>query len=152
MSDWDEAQLAEIIDTQKKTVSDEKKKNPRKPLTSCLIYLDDWSDRPEYLHRSGGLITSLYLRNRHLGLSCWTGSQTMTSVSLTCRINFRWLLIWRLRSSKELDCVLHELTALYDVDTLNQMYEMAIGDAEYLFSCGYDTAAETGHVLDPSDW
>ena len=55
----------------------------------------------------------------------------MTSVSLTCRINFRWLLIWRLRSSKELDCVLHELTALYDVDTLNQMYEMAIGDADY---------------------
>ena len=133
MSEWDEATLAEIIDTQKKTVAEVKKRNQKEPLTSCLIYLDDWSDRPEYLHRSGGLITSLYLRNRHLGLSCWTGSQKMKSVSLTCRINFRWLLIWRLRSSKELETVLQEVSALYSVDMLNQMYDMAIGDADYSF-------------------
>ena len=57
----------------------------------------------------------------------------MMSVSLTCRINFRWMLIWRLRSQKELDCVLHEMSAIYDVDTLTQMYEMAIGDADYSF-------------------
>ena len=132
VSEWDEAKLTEIIEKQKKTVGDEKKANQKKPLTSCLIYLDDWSDRPEYLHRSSGLITMLYLRNRHLGLSCWTGSQKMTSVSLTCRINFRWLLVWRLRSHKEMECVLHELSALYDTDVLLQMYNLATAD-DYSF-------------------
>ena len=37
VSEWDEAKLAETIDTQKKTVAEEKKRNQKKPLTSCLI-------------------------------------------------------------------------------------------------------------------
>ena len=130
-------------------MAEEKKRNQTKPLTSCLILLDDWSDRPEYLHRSGGLIKSMYLRNRHLGLNCWTGSQKMRSVSLTCRINFRWLLIWCLRWNKELDTVLQELSALYSVETFNHMYKLAIGDADYSFLYVDMAQWQKEDVLDP---
>ena len=77
------------------------------------------------------MTVSLFIRNRHYGLSCIVLSQKMTSVSLTCRTNFRWMCIWRLRSAAELECVFSELSALYPIQTLRQLYEIAINDQDF---------------------
>ena len=41
--------------------------------------------------------------------------------------------MWRLRSYKEMECILHELSALYPVSTLLEMYEMAVNDQDFSF-------------------
>ena len=43
-------------------------------------------------------------------------------VSLICRTNYCWMLIWRLRSAKERDQILEELDALMDRKVLLQLY------------------------------
>ncbi len=127
--DWDLAKLNEIIDEQRRVTAEEKLRNQKTPLTSCLLYLDDWTDRPDCM--KAGIITQLFCRNRHYGLSVWVHSQKCTSLSLTCRVNNRWMLIWRLRSQKEIDTVLEEMSALNPVGVLREMYETAVGDAPY---------------------
>jgi len=130
VEEWDEAKLQEIISLQRKT-SEEEKRSFRQPLTQTCIVLDDWSDRPDIMHKVGGLLVSLFVRNRHYGLSCFVLSQKMTSVSLTCRTNFRWMLIWRLRSAAEMECVFSELSALYPIPVLREFYEIAINDQDF---------------------
>jgi hypothetical protein len=131
VAEWDLAKLNEIIEEQRRITAEEKLRNQKTPLTSCLLYLDDWTDRPDCM--KAGIITQLFCRNRHYGLSVWVHSQKCTSLSLTCRVNNRWMLIWRLRSQKEVDTVLEELSALYPVNVLREMYEMAVGDQPYSF-------------------
>ena len=41
------------------------------------------------------------------------------------RTNLCWLLVWRLRNSKELMGILEELDALHDRKTLMAMYQLA---------------------------
>jgi hypothetical protein len=131
VAEWDVGKLNQIIDEQRRATEEEKLRNQKTPLTSCLLILDDWADHPEYM--KSGIITQLFVRNRHYGLTVWVLSQKMTAVSLTCRVNFRWILVWRLRSHKEMECVLHELSAIHPVKTLLEMYNMAVSDAPYSF-------------------
>ncbi len=50
------------------------------------------------------------------------------------RVNTRFMCIWRLRNKKELyDGVLYELSALYPIQVLNEMYETAIQDEDFSF-------------------
>ncbi len=50
------------------------------------------------------------------------------------RKNFRFMLVWRLRNKKELlDGLLYELSALFPLPVLFEMYEAAINDEEYSF-------------------
>ena len=45
-----------------------------------------------------------------------------------------FMCIWRLRNKKELyDGVLYELSALYPIQVLNEMYETAINDEDFSF-------------------
>ena len=44
------------------------------------------------------------------------------------RVNFRFVLCWRLRNAKEIQALMEELSAIYPVKTLHQMYEAAIGE------------------------
>jgi len=131
VAEWDLKKLHEIIDEQRKVTEEEKLNNKKKPLTSCLLCIDDYSDRPEYM--KSGIITQLFVRNRHYGLTVFCLSQKMTSISVTCRVNFRWVIVWRLRSHKEMECILHELSAIYPVQTLLEMYDMAVNDEDYSF-------------------
>ena len=92
VDEWDEKKLHEIVQKQREESEMEKRRgDTARPLTSTCIVLDDWSDRPDLMHKQGGLLVSLFIRNRHYGLSCIVLSQKMTSVSLTCRTNFRWM-------------------------------------------------------------
>ena len=60
------------------------------------------------------------------------GSSVLTQknrvVSLICRTNYCWMLIWRLRSAKERDQILEELDALLDRRTLLKLYETATSE------------------------
>ena len=43
------------------------------------------------------------------------------------------MLVWRLRNQKEILALMEELSAMYDMRTLYQMYEMAISDEDHSF-------------------
>jgi hypothetical protein len=131
IAEWDIKKLNEIIDEQRKVTEEEKLRNEKKPLTSCLVIMDDWADHPEYM--KGGIITQLFVRNRHYGLSVVCLSQKWTAIGLTCRVNYRWILVWRLRSHKEMEAIFEELSALHPIKVLREMYEMAISDEDYSF-------------------
>ena len=91
--------------------------------------MDDFADAGEKVMRnSTNILTSLFACGRHLGCACWLLTQKLRVVSLICRTNFCWMLIWRLRNSKELISILGELDALRDRRALMQMYQMATAD------------------------
>ena len=93
----------------------------------CLV--DDFADAGEkVMHSSTNILTSLFVRGRHLGCACWLLTQKLRVVSLICRTNFCWMLVWRLRNSKELMSILEELDALHDRRVLMQMYQLATQD------------------------
>ena len=94
-----------------------------------LVLVDDFADAGEKVTRnSTNILTSLFVRGRHLGCACWLLTPKLRVVSLICRTNFCWMLIWRLRNSKELISILDELDALHDRRVLMQMYQLATAD------------------------
>ncbi len=90
-----------------------------------MIVVDDFADDSRLL-KSNGVLASLFTRGRHQGISCWVLSQKLNAVSLIARVNFRWLIVFRLGNLKELlDGVIHELSAITDPKTWRQMYTQA---------------------------
>ena len=63
-----------------------------------------------------------------MGCACWLLTQKLRVVSLICRTNFCWMLVWRLRNNKELQTIIEELDALMDKRLLLQMYNMATAE------------------------
>ena len=126
-SEWDEDALITIMSRQAKMtkhMKDNRKKYGGRLLSTCIV-IDDFADDSR-LHKAHGILASIFTRGRHMGVSCWVLSQKLTAVSLVARVNFRWILCWRLRNLKELlDGILHELSALYDITTLRKMYNQA---------------------------
>ena len=124
---WDEDALHQIMTKQAKMIKhmkDNRKKYGGNLLAVCII-LDDLADDPR-LHKPHGVLASIMTRGRHQGVSAWILSQKLSAMSLISRVNFRWMVVFKLRNMKELlDGVLHELSAIYDVKTLRQMYDMA---------------------------
>ena len=101
------------------------KANKHKQGCVFLVHVDDFADAGDRaMHSSTHILTSLFVRGRHLGCACWLLTQKLRVVSLFCRTNFCWMLIWRLRNSKELITMLEELDALVDRKMLNDMYRI----------------------------
>jgi hypothetical protein len=71
-------------------------------------------------------MTTLFIRGRHFGLSTWISSQKLTAISTVARVNFRFLLVWRLRNYKEIQALLEELSAIYPIPVLQEMYHQAV--------------------------
>jgi hypothetical protein len=130
---WDENVLMKVLDSQKKKSQDLKREKSKKPLPQALIIIDDFADNPQVLHQSGGIMTTLFIRGRHFGVSTWISSQKLTAISTVVRVNFRFLCVWRLRNAREIQALLEELSAIYPIAVLQEMYEQAIGDQEYSF-------------------
>ena len=60
----------------------------------CLV--DDWADsRDKVMHSSTKVLTSLFVRGRHLGVASWLLTQKNRVVSLICRTDYCWMMIWR---------------------------------------------------------
>ena len=68
------------------------------------------------------------IRGRHLGVSCWASSQHLRAISTVVRNNVKFLCVWRLRNAKEITALMEELSALYPIPVLKEMYETAISD------------------------
>ena len=86
--------------------------------------MDDFADRAD-LHKACNVLTTLFIRGRHFGSSCWISSQKLTAIAPVARVNFRFMLAWRLRNQKEIVSLVQELSALYPVRVLHDMYEVA---------------------------
>ena len=48
-------------------------------------------------------------------------------------VNFRFVLCWRLRNAKEIQALMEELSAIYPVKVLHEMYEEATGAEPHSF-------------------
>ena len=121
--DWNEAALRQLLEDQRVKIKQLKDAKSRKPLPQALFVVDDWADNP--LLHSAGVLGSLFTRGRHLGCSCWLSSQKLTAIATVARTNFRFMCVWRLRNAKEIQSLMEELSALYPVKVLQEMYEMA---------------------------
>ena len=125
---WEPETLEKLIERHKKVNAHLKHKKHKKGYV-ILVLVDDFADAGEkVMHSSTNILTSLFVRGRHLGCACWLLTQKLRVVSLICRTNFCWMLIWRLRNSKELLSILEEMDALVDRKLLNEMYNMATSE------------------------
>ena len=125
---WEPETLEKLIERHKKVNAHLKHKKHKKGyVILCLV--DDFADAGEkVMHSSTNILTSLFVRGRHLGCACWLLTQKLRVVSLICRTNFCWLLCWRLRNSKERESILEELDALVNRKLLHEMYSMATSE------------------------
>ena len=61
-------------------------------------------------------------------ISTLVSSQKLRLVSPTIRVNLQFMLVWRLRNNTELQSLLEEISAVYPVKVLQEMYHMATDD------------------------
>jgi hypothetical protein len=129
--EWDVRQIEEILSKQKALIREQKAARRSKPLSQILLVCDDWADDPAVVHRSEGILQTLFCRGRHAGISVFCASQKLRALATIVRVNARNLLVWMLRNQREIVALLEELSALYPVETLHQMYTQAIEDAPF---------------------
>ena len=125
-SEWSEQALKDIMDRQRGKIKELKDAKSKKPLPQILTVIDDFSDRYDVMHAAANILTTLFIRGRHFGSSCWLSSQKLTAISPIARVNFRFVLVWRLRSAREIEALVEELSALYPKQILYDMYEQAV--------------------------
>ncbi len=132
-SEWDEAALRTIMDEQREKIRRLKDAKSKKPLPQVLTIIDDFADRYDVMHAAANILTTLFIRGRHFGSSCWVSSQKLTAIASVARVNFRFMLVWRLRNQKEIIALMEELSALYPMQVLHEMYQTAISDEDHSF-------------------
>ena len=132
-SEWDEAELHRIMDAQRAKIKELKAGKTKKPLPQVLTIIDDFADRYDIMHSASNILTTLFIRGRHFGSSCWISSQKLSAISTVARVNFRFMLVWRLRNQKEILALMEELSAMYPIQILYEMYEAAISDEDHSF-------------------
>ena len=124
-STWEPAILEKLISRHQKVNAYLKAKKQKKGYT-MLALVDDFADAGDkVMHSSTNVLTSLFVRGRHSGCAAWLLTQKQRVLSTIIRTNLCWLLVWRLRNSKELIGILEELDALYDRKVLMAMYQLA---------------------------
>ena len=99
-SEWDEKALLEIMDKQKARIKELNAAKSTKPLPQILTCIDDYANRADIMHSASNILTTLFIRGRHFGNSGWISSQKLTAISTVARVNFRFMLVWRLRNKK----------------------------------------------------
>jgi hypothetical protein len=96
--------------------------------------VDDFADSPAVVHSASGaasggsMLNTLFIRGRHMMISTIVSSQKLRLLSSTMRVNVQFMLVWRLRNRMELQSLLEEISAVYDMKTLEKMYQMATDD------------------------
>jgi hypothetical protein len=88
----------------------------------------DHADNPAAMHRSGGVLETLYVRARHFGVSTIVSSQKLKLMSPAVRVNLTALFIVRLRNHSDLlEGVIRKYPALIDAKSLMAVYRAAAG-------------------------
>ena len=123
---YDEETLTDLVETHGR-VNAALKKAGRKKLHSACLLLDDLADSPEF-HNNRNLIAKIFLKGRHMGVSCCCLSQRYRALSTVVRSQACYLLVFRMRNRKELDALLDELSGVCPRKTLEQFYEEATAE------------------------
>ena len=109
------------------------KANHMKKLFQILIVVDDFAD-DRSLVRNSQLLHSLYIRGRHTAISTITSTQVYNLISPIIRKNATNLYVFKLRNAKDLEALLEELSALYDKNTILEIYWTATeGPRNFLY-------------------
>ena len=116
-------QMKHIIDTQEKIVK-YMKDNDFSKIFNIAIIVDDFSDNKDVARKNKELIR-LFVKGRHYFISTFITCQSYTLLSPVVRTNATQLYVFRLRNQKDLDSIIDELSALYDKQTLLQLYHTA---------------------------
>jgi hypothetical protein len=123
---YDPADLENIIDTQHKVIL-HMKKQKHSHLFSILVIVDDFADDPSF-SRHSKLLHSLFTRGRHNSISTIVSSQKFNAVAPIIRVNATFLIVYRLRNTKDLETFLEELSAMMPRKELVELYQMATKD------------------------
>jgi len=124
--EFDHAAINKIVEDQHKLTIKMKEKKGNKKLFNILIVIDDFSDDPSVLHSQGkNVLNTLFTRGRHQNISCWVSAQKLTTISTVIRTQTQFYCIGRMRSQKELQSLLEEISATYPVKTLQRLYDLA---------------------------
>ena len=78
-------------------------------LYSTLTMIDDLSDDPS-CSRPSKLLHSLFTRGRHDSISTLVATQKLTAVAQIKRVKATFVCVCRLRNTKDLDCMLEEVS------------------------------------------
>lgn len=120
---YDTESLEKIIALQHK-ITRFSKESGKKKLFSILIIIDDLAD-DVHVTRHSKLLHTLYCRGRHNQISTIVSTQKYYALATIIRVNATALIVYRLRSFKELECFLEENGALVDKKTLLEIYRNA---------------------------
>ena len=96
-------------------------------LTCPCLLIDDLADCPEF-HNNRNLIAKIFLKGRHMGVSCCCLSQRYRALSTVVRSQACCLLVFRIRNRKGLDALLDELPGVFPRNILEQFYEEATAE------------------------
>lgn len=124
--EYDEEDLRKIVDRHLKIREKQKEAGKRK-LGQLLVVLDDVIDNKEIISsKMDSLLTTLFIRGRHLGISVWFSSQKYkTAIPRIIRLNCSHYIIFRLSQKSERDAILDEFSALVSMSELNEIYDDA---------------------------
>jgi len=122
---FDEEALQEILTRQRARVTQLKKQKSQSPLPQIGICLDDLADTG-HLSQAHNVVSTLFVRGRHVGCSTFCSVQKLTVLHPVIRTNQAAILVWALRNKKELwDGLIYELSNVADPHVLLEMYRMA---------------------------
>ena len=80
-----------------------------KALYQICVVVDDWAESRSVMHSPNNIISSLFLRGRHQGISTIVSSQTLRLLDPVLRANATSLYIFKMRNSKEIEKICEEL-------------------------------------------
>ena len=119
-------ELEHIIDTQHKVIL-HLKKQKHSHLFSVLVIVDDFADDPTF-SRHSKLLHSLFTRGRHNSISTIVSSQKFNAVDPIIRVNATFLVVYKLRNTKDLEPFLEEISGMIGRKELIELYQMATKD------------------------
>ena len=123
-NEFDENEITEIINKQRKMITAARKRNDGEYLPQLLIVIDDFGDQENVAR--GKLLTSLFVRGRHMGISTWVLTQKLRLIGSAIRVNQTFMICFRLRSFQDLAAVIEENSALVPQKTLRELYDAAV--------------------------
>ena len=109
--EWDEAKLAEIVETQKRVVQEQKRAKAGKELYGIAVICDDFADDPRVVaNRSGAaaggsMLNTLLQRGRHLQISTFLSMRKLRPAGSVLRTQAQAMCVFRLRNRLELDAL-----------------------------------------------
>ena len=117
---YDSEALTDMIETQGKII-DHMKKEGSKKIHQVWVIIDDFADDPTFTRQSR-ILHALYTRGRHNMISTITSTQKFNAIHPIIRVNATELFVYRLRSTKDLETFIEEVSAVLDKKTLLEIY------------------------------